>query len=148
MKISKILAAVDESDFTSKVLEVAMQITKAMNAELGLVSVVDPTPLVMSADNVVYPPEMMNDLVSATEEMLKKTRASLGTDVRITTFAPQGNPREMILETAKEFDADMIIVGTHGRTGLMHVVMGSVAENVIRHSGIPVLVVPSKSENH
>ena len=143
MQINRILAAIDDSDFTSKVTQMAVAMAKAMNAQLGLISVVDPTPLVMSADNVVYPPEMITDLVNATNEMLENTKKELG-DANVLVFSPQGNPREMIIETARDWDADLIIIGTHGRTGLMHLVMGSVAESVIRHSNIPVLVVPSK----
>lgn len=147
MQINRILAAIDDSDFTSKVTQMAVAMAKAMNAQLGLISVVDPTPLVMSADNVVYPPEMITDLVNATNEMLENTKKELG-DANVLVFSPQGNPREMIIETARDWDADLIIIGTHGRTGLMHLVMGSVAESVIRHSNIPVLVVPSKKEIH
>ena len=147
MQINRILAAIDDSDFTSKVTQMAVAMAKAMNAQLGLISVVDPTPLVMSADNVVYPPELITDLVNATNEMLENTKKELG-DANVLVFSPQGNPREMIIETARDWDADLIIIGTHGRTGLMHLVMGSVAESVIRHSNIPVLVVPSKKEIH
>ena len=143
MKINRILAAVDDSDFTSKVVQMALAMSKSLNAQLGLVSVVDPTPLVMSADNVVYPPEMITELAASAQEMLENLKKELG-DSNVLLFSPQGNPREMIIETAHDWDADLIIIGTHGRTGLMHLVMGSVAESVIRHSNIPVLVVPSK----
>ena len=56
-------------------------------------------------------------------------------------FMPEGNPQEDILETAKDWNADLLVLGTHGRTGLKHLLMGSVAERVLRHSDIPVMVV-------
>lgn len=57
------------------------------------------------------------------------------------TFIEDGKPSAKIVETAKEWNADYIVVGTQGRTGLSHLLMGSVAEDVIRHSKIPVLVI-------
>jgi nucleotide-binding universal stress UspA family protein len=56
----------------------------------------------------------------------------------------EGKPYETILKVASEWAADLIIIGTHGRTGLSHLLMGSVAENVVRHSEIPVMIIPSK----
>jgi hypothetical protein len=56
-------------------------------------------------------------------------------------FTPIGLPKEEILNTAKEWQADLIVMGTHGRTGLLHLVMGSVAEHIVRHATVPVLVV-------
>jgi nucleotide-binding universal stress UspA family protein len=53
----------------------------------------------------------------------------------------EGMPRAAILDVAREVGADLIVMGTHGRTGLTHVVFGSVAEHVVRHSRIPVLTV-------
>lgn len=58
----------------------------------------------------------------------------------------EGSPRATILEVARELDADMIVMGTHGRTGLTHVFFGSVAEHVVRHSRIPVLTVRQRSD--
>src|SRR5690606_1539263 len=56
-------------------------------------------------------------------------------------FMPEGNPDDDILKTAKNWNADLLVLGTHGRTGLKHLLMGSVAERVLRHSDIPVMVV-------
>lgn len=57
-------------------------------------------------------------------------------------FTPEGFPKEEILNTAKEWEADVIIMGTHGRTGLSHFFNGSIAEHVVRHACVPVLIVP------
>ena len=56
----------------------------------------------------------------------------------------EGIPHKMILKVATEWEADLIVLGTHGRTGLSHLFMGSVAENVIRHSTKPLFIVPTK----
>ena len=49
-----------------------------------------------------------------------------------------------LLKVADEWAADLIVMGTHGRTGLSHILMGSIAEHVVRHAKIPVLIIPSK----
>src|SRR5581483_1290228 len=57
----------------------------------------------------------------------------------------EGSPRPMIVDAASEFDCQMIVMGTHGRSGLAHLLLGSVAEYVVRHSPIPVLTVHAPS---
>jgi universal stress protein A len=59
----------------------------------------------------------------------------------VTAMAVEGTPWERVVAYAQEHRIDLIVVGTHGRTGLRHVLVGSVAENVVRHAGCPVLVV-------
>jgi nucleotide-binding universal stress UspA family protein len=59
-----------------------------------------------------------------------------------------GDPKDSIIERAIEIKASMIVLGTHGRTGLSHLLMGSTAEYVIRHSPIPVLVIPINNYPH
>lgn len=61
------------------------------------------------------------------------------------TIIREGTPRSMILDVARELGADMIVMGTHGRTGLTHVFFGSVAEHVVRHSRVPVLTVRQRT---
>jgi len=61
--------------------------------------------------------------------------------LKTTSHAVIGNPFQKILEVSKEISADLIVMGTHGRTGLEHVIVGSTAERVVRHSTIPVLSV-------
>jgi nucleotide-binding universal stress UspA family protein len=64
-------------------------------------------------------------------------------DYKVWTFVEEGKPFEAILKVAEEWAADLIVLGTHGRTGLSHLLMGSVAEKVIRHSGKPLFIIPT-----
>src|SRR5690606_7154576 len=64
----------------------------------------------------------------------------------LSTFSKMGNPKAEILATAQEWKADLIILGTHGRTGFDHFISGSVAEGVTRRSICPVLIVPNKDD--
>ena len=66
--------------------------------------------------------------------------------MQITTFNDYGSTADGILKCSEEFGADMIVVGTHSRTGIDRFLMGSIAEDVVRHAQVPVLVVPMKGE--
>lgn len=61
----------------------------------------------------------------------------------VSTFI-EGKPAEMIIKVADKWGADLIVLGTQGRTGLSNILLGSVAEKAIRHSTIPLLVIPNK----
>ena len=65
---------------------------------------------------------------------------------KVKYFARVGNEENEIIKFAQEEGINLIVIGTHGRTGLKHVFLGSVAEKVIRHSPIPVFIIPSKDK--
>lgn len=144
MNISKILVAVDESDFSIKTAQAAYEIAKKMDASLCLMSVVDPAIVAVGADSVVYPIEQLGSLKENAEAVIEKIKTSIGGDMVIETFIGEGKPSDEIINQAATWKANLIVMGTHGRTGLMHLILGSVAENVIRHATIPVMVIPSK----
>jgi len=90
--------------------------------------------------------ETPTDLETVLEERLEKqlsefVKQTATEGVNITTGLAEGVPYVEITRAAKAFDADLIVIGTHGRTGLAHLLLGSVAERVLRISEIPVLVV-------
>lgn len=145
MNISRILVAVDESDFSIKTAEAAYGLAKTSNASLCLMSVVDPAIVAVGADSVVYPIEQLGSLKENAEAVIAKIKGCLGTDVTIEEYIGEGKPSDEIINQAAAWKANLIIMGTHGRTGLMHMILGSVAENVIRHATIPVMVIPSKT---
>jgi len=65
-------------------------------------------------------------------------------DLRVEVLVRDGPPAETILQVARELKVDRVVVGTHGRKGLQHLLLGSVAERVARHAEVPVLVVKSR----
>ncbi|MEK7485455.1 MAG: universal stress protein, partial [Planctomycetota bacterium] len=65
--------------------------------------------------------------------------------IQIKTRIENGTHYEQILKLANEWGADLIVMGTHGRTGIAHAVMGSVAEKIVRHASCPVLTIKSTS---
>jgi nucleotide-binding universal stress UspA family protein len=141
--MKKVLIAIDESPASEIVADNGLTLTKALNAEVAFVSVVD-TNLLMT-DGGVTPRDMedlfKHDLVKRQKELIE----SKFKELPVHSFIKEGTPYEGILQTAKEWNADVIVIGTHGRTGLAHLILGSVAEKVVRHSTIPLFIVPTKN---
>jgi nucleotide-binding universal stress UspA family protein len=82
------------------------------------------------------------DVVAVAEEKLVEAAGALTAGgLAVETFAREGYPPEVIVETARELDVDLVAMGTHGRTGLRHLLLGSNAERVIEHAPCPVLTV-------
>ena len=124
-------------------LELAENFGRIFKAELALLYVVEP--LDMSGDILSG-----GALASAIEAQEKTARAHLARaatrlrrrGLRVRILVGTGKAAPVIVETARQGSTDLIIIGTHGRSGLSHVFMGSVAERVIRTAGRPVLTVP------
>lgn len=83
----------------------------------------------------------MDDVQVLTEQWAEEARKQGPT---VHTVAEEASPSELILRTAEEYDASLIVVGSHGRGGLSRLVAGSVAEAVLRKSTLPVVVVPAR----
>ncbi len=140
--MKKILIAVDDGPTSEKVATIGFQLGLQLNAEIALLSVVDITMLI--TDGGTTPGELAeiikNDYKKSQQLLIEKVFKKH----KVWTFVEKGKPFEAILKTAEEWNADLIVLGTHGRTGLTHLLMGSVAEKVIRHSEKPVFIVPAK----
>lgn len=136
-----ILCPVDFSGNSRHALVVAADLAKSWGATLTIAHVWQP-PLYGSPDAPVAG-TVIQSLVDDAERMLDEWQAAVQSDgleiarTKITT----GVPWHEILELAKGASADLIVMGTHGRTGLKHVLIGSVAEKVVRHATCDVLVV-------
>jgi universal stress protein A len=111
---------------------------------LYLVHVLDP--LVFAAPPlpvaVAYEPTRERDVRRALERIAARLRRRLGARARIALYVPAGPAHAEICRVAKQVRAGLIVLGTHGRTGLQHMLVGSVAERVVQHAGRPVLTVP------
>lgn len=138
----RICCAVDFADPSRVAMAAAADIAKRFEAELTLVHVVAPPPSGAS-DVLVSSRELARMQADEDGETLARWRADAevraGRPVRSRVLS--GAPAEQIVEYAREQRHDLIVVGTHGRTGIPHLVLGSVAERVVRQSPCPVLVV-------
>lgn len=146
--IRRILAPTDLSDNSLPAVRYAAELADKFAAELVLLHVVQDAVLVLP-DAVMPTPVAGPDL----NEMVASARTSLAnvvTEQNLSRFHPTcevriGAPAAEIDAAAKELKADLICVSTHGRTGLAHLLLGSVAEKIVRYAPCPVLVVRSKS---
>ncbi|MEY4199861.1 MAG: hypothetical protein RLZZ265_1601 [Verrucomicrobiota bacterium] len=142
LRLKKILVPVDFSEFSKKAVHYAVRFAEQFSADVVLVHVVEP---VRYPESVIIPPEMEE----ANQARLKQARKSLTAFARKEIPAELarecvvhfGVPFEEITKTAKELDTDLIVIGTHGNTGLKHLFLGSTAERVVRLAPCPVLTV-------
>ncbi len=157
IKMKKVLIALDYNPTAQKVAEVGFNLAKSMNAEVILLHVItDPifystagySPIMGFTGYMDMAPvqfESVDGLKNASLQFLEKSKQHLG-DKTIQTIVKEGDFAESILETAKEINADIIVVGSHSRKWLENIVMGSVTEKVLHHTTIPLLIVPTKKE--
>jgi len=85
----------------------------------------------------------VGELKEVSQKFLDKTKHDLG-DETIQTIIKEGDTSESILESAKKLKADIIVIGTHSRKWLENILMGSVAENVLKHTTLPLFIIPTK----
>lgn len=140
--LKKILVAIDNGPFSEKITEKAMQFGNKDNLEIALVSVINPT--ANEVGTGITPKNLANMVKSEYEKKHQELIQKMLKDYKVSSFIKEGESSEEILEFADEWNADVIVIGTHGRTGLLHLLMGSVAEKVIKNSTKPLLVIPSK----
>lgn len=145
MTYKKILIAVDSSEYSFNAALKAMELAHLLDASVAAVCVVDASKALGNFDVGLLPGEALLALNKEAEQTLEQV-AKMYTGREIMKFMPEGFPREEILRTAENWQADLIVMGTHGRTGLSHLLMGSVAEYVIHHSKVPLLIVPLRNK--
>ena len=136
--MKKILIAAEGGALTEMVVKHGVDFAKAINGEIGLVYVADATGFIGEGGYTTQ--NYIQDLHKEALDLFNKLKSEFNIQ-QSWTFIEDGRPAAKIVETANEWKADYIVIGTHGRTGIAHLLMSSVAEHVIRHSNIPVLVI-------
>lgn len=140
VKIKVILCPIDYSKGSLVALDYAMHFALRESAKLCLMHVVDVRHLEGYAPLEVSRPDS-ETIGRIKEELGERVPGDVKGKIDVETVVSVGIPVVEIINTAKDKGADVIIMGTHGRTGIAHVIMGSVAENVVRRSPCPVLTV-------
>ena len=141
MEYKRILCPVDFSDISKRVLEIAADLAKRFGADLHVIHVFQLPATMLEAvyeDPTDMEEEIRQRLNDKLNEFVQKTKKP---DVKITTGVYEGVPDVEIIKSTRENKADMIVMGTRGKTGLSHVLLGSVAERVIRNAEVPVMTV-------
>jgi nucleotide-binding universal stress UspA family protein len=142
MNVRKILAPTDFSEASEPALREAIDLAERFAAKVTLVHAFG-LPVYPVTEGVVLPsPETVTELVTRVDGQLAELRQRLQrAGVEIETRSVQGPPARAIVDLARDERFDLIVVGTHGRTGLVRFALGSVAEHVVRAATVPVLTV-------
>jgi nucleotide-binding universal stress UspA family protein len=141
----KILIAIDGSDFSQAALQSVTARPWPPDTEAKILNVVEPPSLLMGREMGGYDPEFevvwkalreqAKNLVEKAAEKLREAR------FKVSTELIEGDPKSQIIDIANEWHADMIVLGSHGRTGLNRFLMGSVSQEVVRHAHCSVEIV-------
>ncbi len=147
MTVQHILVPTDFSDDADQALDYAIALAQKLQARLTLLHVFHLSPLSVGEMPPAVLSATVQEMETTAQQRMQATlarvhHAGLHTDSAII----EGMPVQTILDTASEKNVDLIVMGTHGRTGLTHVLMGSVAEKVVRLAPCPVLVTRGTTE--
>ena len=145
--IRNILVPVDFSDCSKKAVQYALPLARQHQAALTLLYVVAPAYGAGDYGGIDYY-QLEAGMRQGGERELEKLSAELvGGEVPVRTTVRVGSPAREIVEAARSVPADLIVISTHGRTGLNHVFLGSVAEHVIQRAPCPVFVVREREHD-
>ena len=144
MSYQKILVAIDDSEISDNVIQQAAQLAKALNSEITVVEVMTLDPYLADAYlRLGQSNELIERVRSYVQENLTKAEKKFETlGLTVATQVLEGfSVNGEIISAAQNLGADLIIMGSHGRTGFKKFILGSVAQKVLGESHIPVLVV-------
>lgn len=142
MNFKKILIAVNSSAFSLKAAKVGFALAHTLDAEVALIYVVDRTKESVNIETGPTREQSEMILLKEAQETIDQLINMYNGAKKLYKFTPEGFPKEEILNIAKEWEADVIVMGTHGRSGLSHFFQGSLAEHVVKHACVPVMVIP------
>lgn len=139
--IHKVMVPIDFSDYSKNALRYAAQFSKQFKAKMFLVYVVEPMiyPADFSMGQVAIPSTDIDLQKRGEEELNNLAKNFIDPATEVVTIIKTGKPFVEIIETASEEDIDLIIMATHGHTGVEHLLFGSTAEKVVRKAPCPVL---------
>jgi nucleotide-binding universal stress UspA family protein len=148
---TKILIPLDGSELAERALEPAFALAEKFEAEIILLRITLPEEMPVSIPALI--PYDYGVRSTPSRPYMEEAEAYLNriqvdwitSPVQVHPQVFSGPPPEIIVSTAREQNADLIVMSTHGRTGISRLVYGSVAEAVLRGSPVPVLLVPGKN---
>jgi universal stress protein A len=142
-RLRKILVPIDFSECSRKALIYALRFAQQFGGQLLLVHVVEP--MIVPENMLMAVPELPEaggNLVNEAQARLTQlAKKEVPAEIKVDVIVRVGRPYYEVIEAAKAEDVDLIVIATHGYTGLKHVFLGSTAERVVRHASCPVLTV-------
>lgn len=143
--IKSILCPLDFSDASKNAYRYACEFAKSMGSRIHLLNVVEPRPLAADMTLTYIPVE--EDLEKAAmEDMEPLVQEAKSKGIEVIADVMIGMPVDVILQQLTDFDVSLLIMGSHGKTGLSRLLMGSVAEGVVRKATVPVLIVKAEEK--
>jgi nucleotide-binding universal stress UspA family protein len=139
--LKRILVPIDFSDCSKKALQYALPLAKEHQAEITLLYVVPPAYGAGEYNGIDYAQWEASLRAGGEKELAKLARNEVSDDFFVDTLVRVGSPAREIIESARSLPADLVVISTHGRTGLKHVFLGSVTEHVVQRAPCPVFVV-------
>jgi nucleotide-binding universal stress UspA family protein len=140
MSFQRILIAVDGSPIATHAADVGIELARSLGGEVALIHIVDPAQHWAPESGVPAA-----ELLKRAEQDARRLLAEFGPRATLQAppleFVQVGKPAAEIVKAARDWPADIIVIGSHGRAGLGRLLLGSVAEGVVRHASCPVLVV-------
>jgi nucleotide-binding universal stress UspA family protein len=141
----KILLAIDDSKYAGAAINQILAQTGALGAEVRVLHVVEPMPVFADGESWGSGPEfeiLRKEQEKHGEELVTRAAKTLrDAGCKVTTKVEWGYPKVVILDQAREWRADLIVLGSHGRKSLEHFLIGSVSEAIARHAGCSVEIV-------
>jgi len=156
--MKKVLIALDYYPSAQKVAEQGYELAKSMNAEVYLLHVIsdpnyystaDYSPIMGFSGYINNDPTQLDTIEvikSASRDFLEKTKIHLG-NAAIQTLIAEGDVAEAILKSAKKVHADILVMGSHSRKWFENILLGSVADEVLRHTSIPLHIIPTRRQS-
>lgn len=140
----KILVPIDFSEFNQKVIGKAIEYAKLVQGEIYLLHVATlDLGVIVSETGFTYLPELEETALHEEAEQLHKLQQEIiQKEVPCQVIIKQGIPADIIIEESKNIPADIIVIGSLGHNTLYNMLIGSVATDVIKHSTIPLFVIP------
>jgi nucleotide-binding universal stress UspA family protein len=148
----KILLAIDGSRFSEAAVQTVTERARPQNTEIRVLHVVEPPSLLVAREMGGYDPSLEAVWETETkqaEALVEKVANDLRSKgLKVTTMVEQGEPKSQIIEAASNWRADLIVVGSHGRKGLEHFLLGSVSDAVARHApcSVEIVRIPQRQE--
>jgi nucleotide-binding universal stress UspA family protein len=142
MSFGRILIAIDGSKPSFKAARVGFDLAATLAAQVATVYAAEP-PVSCSDELGIRPEEFEGEAVHDDEAVLRALRKAVHVPPGAHHVVHVGHPAETILHAARSWAADLLVLGSHGRSGLRRVLIGSVAETVVRRAPCPVLIIPA-----
>ena len=141
MSFRRILICADSTPLAVHAVDRGVELAGALDAEIAFVHAIEPG---LSQAPGILPSDLIAEAERDARKLIAGFRPFLPPKCTPLEFIHVGKPASEIVRTAEEWPADMIVIGSHGRHGIQRALLGSVAEEVMRHAPCPVLVVRAK----